>query len=357
MLDSVFPLRRNHQRHTVGQRPVLKLEERGEGLVDGGAAGSLEAFTVDSRTSVLGETGLDAQRILDYVDIESQMEPGVAEVIEVHGVPVDGIGMMDCLDIVEDAGIGNSVSVTEFDKDVSVMALVEVPLNGDFVEQLLLLEGIAEFQPCRNVAVRCEIIERFDVETVYDSLVGGIAEIERIEDRTDAYLPFLLATDIGLNLVQDIVTDDVPHYVLGPVAFLVSVGCSRSVGAGLRVPLVVVLLYPFLLIGKRYGAHPVHESAVVAILDGIGHFDLLAVHRDEMDLNFVAHERELCLYIAVQGHHGDAVVAHRAMEHRPYHVVFAFERELRDAACGIVDDGITTADELGVAVAGAYADV
>lgn len=30
VLDSVFPLRRNHQRHTVGQRPVLKLKKRGE---------------------------------------------------------------------------------------------------------------------------------------------------------------------------------------------------------------------------------------------------------------------------------------------------------------------------------------
>ena len=120
------------------------------------------------------------------------MEPCVGEIVEMHGVPVDGIVGFVLHDVVPHSGVGNVVSVTELPLNISVTPFVEVPLHRKAVEQLVLLEGISHLYPCGDAVVVGKVIKTAKVETVYHSFVLCVTEVERVEDRTYAQLSFVL---------------------------------------------------------------------------------------------------------------------------------------------------------------------
>ena len=91
VFQSMLPFPGNDKWHTVGERSVLQLDERRKRLVDRRTTGSLEATLVDSRTAVFGETGLNSESVLYYVIIESNVQPLVMEILQIHSIPVDGI--------------------------------------------------------------------------------------------------------------------------------------------------------------------------------------------------------------------------------------------------------------------------
>ena len=81
------------------------------------------------------------------------------------------------IDGIENARVGDAVSVSHLYTEESMTALVVVELHGQPEIKLPLLERVTRLETHGNVAVRSEIITSPNIELIYKSFSATIAEV------------------------------------------------------------------------------------------------------------------------------------------------------------------------------------
>ena len=131
----------------------------------------------------------------------------VAEVGQVQTVPVHGVVVL-VLDGVEHRRVAYAPAACPLRLHVSVVAVAEVVCDRNVEVELLLLEGITSLYACLHLLVGSEVVLRLHVEQVRQTASVAVAELQRVQYRTDvecsALVPTYVAPDASHQCLADV---------------------------------------------------------------------------------------------------------------------------------------------------------